>query len=423
MAGFYSDGTEDVVVADNVNFTGTTSVGEVNADGQLLIGSSIAPFLKAALLTSSDGSVTFTPGHNTLSLQVAGGTTTGKTITGNSGGALSPTAGNWNIVGTGSLTSAGAGSTLTFSLTGLTANTVLYGQGSATIGLVAVGTTGQVLQANTGLPPTWGTLSGIAVTTATGTAPITVNGDNAAHSGAITIALTTPLALQYGGTNANLTASNGGIFYSTATAGAILSGTATARQMLQSGASAAPAWSTATWPATTTAQQLLYSSATNTVSEVTASIDGVLISSHATGAPSWLANGTAGQVLTANSGAPPSWQNAAVAFTWSVITADQTAVVNNGYICNKGSALVLTLPASAAIGDIIEVTGINTALGWKIAQNANQQIFFGTSSTTVGATGFIQSTAIRDSLRMVCVVSGASTVWNVLSAVGNLTVS
>jgi len=68
-----------------------------------------------------------------------------------------------------------------------------------------------------------------------------------------------------GGTNANLTASNGGIFYSTGSAGAVLAGTATARQMLQSGSSAAPAWSTATWPATTTQYQLLYSSATNTV--------------------------------------------------------------------------------------------------------------------------------------------------------------
>jgi len=30
------------------------------------------------------------------------------------------------------------------------------------------------------------------------------------------------------------------------------------------------------------------------------------------GVPSWLENGTAGYVLTANSGAPPSWQAAAV---------------------------------------------------------------------------------------------------------------
>lgn len=51
-----------------------------------------------------------------------------------------------------------------------------------------------------------------------------------------------PLSLANGGTGANLTASNGGIFYSTATAGAILAGTATAGLLLQSGASGAPSW-------------------------------------------------------------------------------------------------------------------------------------------------------------------------------------
>ena len=50
------------------------------------------------------------------------------------------------------------------------------------------------------------------------------------------------IGLAYGGTNANLTASNGGIFYSTATGGAILTGTATAGLALISGASAAPTW-------------------------------------------------------------------------------------------------------------------------------------------------------------------------------------
>ena len=111
------------------------------------------------------------------------------------------------------------------------------------------------------------------------------------------------------------------------------------------------------------------------------------------------------------------------AITWSIITADQTAVVNNGYICNKGSALLLTLPATAVVGDSIRVTGINTALGWKIVQSANQQIFFGNQSTTLGATGFLQSAAIGDSVEMVCVVAGASTVYNVISSVGNITVS
>ncbi len=85
------------------------------------------------------------------------------------------------------------------------------------------------------------------------------------------------IPLLYGGTNASLVASNGGIFYSTATAGAILSGTATARQMLQSGAAGAPAWSTATWPATTTQYDILYSSGTNIVGQITTANNGVLV--------------------------------------------------------------------------------------------------------------------------------------------------
>lgn len=88
----------------------------------------------------------------------------------------------------------------------------------------------------------------------------------------------TNIALNKGGTNASLTASNGGIFYSTSTEGAILAGTATAGKMLRSGSSAAPTWSTATWPATTTINQILYSSAANTVAGITAAANSVLLS-------------------------------------------------------------------------------------------------------------------------------------------------
>lgn len=109
--------------------------------------------------------------------------------------------------------------------------------------------------------------------------------------------------------------------------------------------------------------------------------------------------------------------------TWTVITADQSAVAANGYICNKSGLLTLTLPASGTAGDIIRVTGINTALGWRIAQNAGQQIFFGTSSTTVGVAGSLSSLNIRDSVELVCVVAGASAVWNVISSIGNITIA
>lgn len=155
-----------------------------------------------------------------------------------------------------------------------------------------------------------------------------------------------------------------------------------------------------------------------------------------------LAVGTNGQLLVGSTGADPVFATitgtGGITFTtgagslvingtgggvtWSAVTVDASFTVNTGTIANKAGLLTMTLPASGALGDIIEITGINSALGWKIAQNANQQIFIGTSSTTVGITGSIASINIRDSLKMVCVVSGSSTVWNVLTAVGNFTI-
>ncbi len=76
-----------------------------------------------------------------------------------------------------------------------------------------------------------------------------------------------PLSLANGGTNANLTASNGGIFYSTATAAGILAGTATAGKVLQSGASTTPIWSSSTYPSSAgTSGNFLVSDGTNWVS-------------------------------------------------------------------------------------------------------------------------------------------------------------
>lgn len=108
--------------------------------------------------------------------------------------------------------------------------------------------------------------------------------------------------------------------------------------------------------------------------------------------------------------------------TWAVTTIDAPLVVNNGYIANKAGLLTMTLPATAAIGDVIAITGINTAVGWRIAQNANQRIHFGNVSTTVGVGGYLEATAIRDSVQLICVVAGASTEWNIINSVGNITV-
>lgn len=78
------------------------------------------------------------------SWQAGGGTGTLSTLTGNTGGAISPTGGNINTLGTGSITIAGAGSTLTTQLTGLTNHNVLVGAGTATISNVAPSATSGV---------------------------------------------------------------------------------------------------------------------------------------------------------------------------------------------------------------------------------------------------------------------------------------
>lgn len=105
--------------------------------------------------------------------------------------------------------------------------------------------------------------------------------------------------------------------------------------------------------------------------------------------------------------------------SWSVITADQTAAVNNGYFCNKAGTLHLALPATSAVGDTIIVTNENTNLGVQWTQAAGQQILFATSSTTLGAAGTLTSSAIGDSITLVCKV--ANTIWRADSLVGNWT--
>lgn len=95
-----------------------------------------------------------------------------------------------------------------------------------------------------------------------------------------------PISLTNGGTNAALTASNGGIFYSSATAASILSGTATANQLLLSGASTTPAWSSTTYPSTNAINTMMYASSANVLGVVTPVNSALLISS-AGGVPSW----------------------------------------------------------------------------------------------------------------------------------------
>lgn len=107
-------------------------------------------------------------------------------------------------------------------------------------------------------------------------------------------------------------------------------------------------------------------------------------------------------------------------FTWSVIVANQAAVTQQGYFTNGGSRVELSLPAGSAVGDVFQVADLG-GNGWKIVQGAGQQILFGTSATTAGALGFLQSLNVGDTVELTCCVANLE--WMVTKAEGNITVS
>ena len=136
------------------------------------------------------------------------------------------------------------------------------------------------------------------------------------------------------------------------------------------------------------------------------------------------ADGTADQVQKTDGSGVVTWEDGgAGGLTWTVVTADASFTGDTGTIANKAGLLTRILPATGVLGEVIRITGINTDLGWKIAQNANQQIHFGNNSTTSGVGGSLASANKRDSVELVCIVEGASSEYNVISSQGNITVT
>lgn len=104
--------------------------------------------------------------------------------------------------------------------------------------------------------------------------------------------------------------------------------------------------------------------------------------------------------------------------TWNVISVDQTMAINNGYGANKAGLLNIALPATAVIGSVVSIIGMQGS--WKVTQAAGQEIFFGNSYCTSGATGYLASTNSGDCVELICI--RANTLWYVKSSIGNIIV-
>jgi hypothetical protein len=428
-----------------------------------------APYTAAALTSGNDTNVTLTLGGTpATALLHAASITAGWTGqlsvarggTGVSSVTIAPTATAWAgwdanknfsansfIAGYRTTATAAATTTLTVSdayqqyFTGSTTQTVLmpvtstlvlgqqYFINNLSSGVVTVqssgGNTIQAMAANTTL-----TLTCILTS---GTTAASWNAEYVLDS-----ALTLPLSLANGGTNAALTANNGGIVWSNATQLQILNGTSTANQVLLSGNAATPAWSTATYPATTTINQILYSSSANTITGLATANSAVLVT-NSSGVPAFSGTMTNGQVIIGSTTSTPtaatltagtgiSITNGAgsitIAGTTNALTyndvsgTSQAAVVNNGYVISNSAQTTVTLPATAAEGSRVAVQGKGAA-GWILAANTGQTIHLGSSASSVA--GSLTSTNLWDTVTVVCVT--ANTTWAASSVIGNLTVA
>lgn len=184
--------------------TGATGTPVITAmtDGQVIIGSTAgAP--AAANLTAGSG-ISITNGSNSISIALNGSSAL-QTLTGNTGGSLSPTGGNINTLGTGSITIAGSGSTLTTQLTGLTNHNILIGAGTATITNVAPSATSGVplISQGSSADPAFGTA--VVAGGGTGVASFNANGvvvTNTTTTGALTSRTMTNGQLIIGSTGA-----------------------------------------------------------------------------------------------------------------------------------------------------------------------------------------------------------------------------
>lgn len=401
-----------------------------------------APYTAAALTSTSDTNVTITLGGTpaTALLQAA-------SITMGWTGTLSGARGGTGVANTGLTINLGSGST----------GYVLTSDSSGNATWQAVSASGAIttIQGNSGTAtPVAGTVSITG-----GATGLTTDGSGS------TLSLTGTLVVANGGTGQSSLTTNNLLAGGTTATGALQQvASGTSGQLLQSNAgSSVPSWTTATFPSaagaagtilrsngtgwvaststfadTYATNTILYSNGANTITGLAPVASAVLLTD-ASSALTWSSTMTNGQLIIGSTSGTPTAAtltagtgititngagSISIASNGADVWVDQTTssvnmTANTGYTSDAGASLVtFTLPATAAIGDWIEING-KGAGGWTIAQASGQQINFGNVATTIGAGGSLSSSNQWDCIKLRCVT--ADTIFTVVSSIGNIT--
>lgn len=281
---------------------------------------------------------------------------------------------------------------------------IIY-RGSSSWNCLSAGINGQALALTGGLPA-WTNLAGTGTVQSVAlSAPsiFTVTGSPITATGTLGFDLTSP--------------SNGGIIYSTATTLGLLSGTATARQILQSGSSNAPAWSTATYPATTAAGTINVSATANTI---TASSSPTLGIPGTTAGGMAFAGATSGTVsiitqssaLTPTLTLPTNTGTFAVSATTPIVVNSSTGNITCPTCATSsgGGAITGTAPVAVSAAGVVSITGL---AGGVLA--GSSPAF--TTTPTLGASGTLGTISFGNA------TSGTITLSPVAGVLGSATIT
>jgi fibronectin-binding autotransporter adhesin len=411
-----------VPVANNLNTLGSVVAAGTNPFRSIGAGSTVTYQIQTSqAIAATDATKIGLSNFNSAQFTVDGngfvsliGSGAIETLTGNSGGAISPVAGNINTVGTGSITIAGAGSTLTTQLTGLTNHSVQVGAATATLTQLAVGTNGQVLIGANAADPAFATLtssdSSITFTTGANTLSLQVAGGTTTGK---TITGQSGGALSPTGGNWNIFgASTAAGTSPVVTSGAASTLTVNVQKSQAIAATDATKVGLANFNSTqftVDANGFVSTSGTGVANTITGDSGGALSPT----AGNWNIVGLSGS-KTSGSGSTLTIKSP----PFSQVAASATSVLNSGEFVT--AAVTRTLPATGGLadGDLV-IYYCTTAGALVVTGNTGQTIRIG--SAVSSAAGTATSTAIGDSLTLRFDATGVS--WRAVSVVGNWTLA